>query len=153
MHGGFSLGQINVLTFSGATTMIQRGKHGGRVKPRRNIVGVCTKRACRFAIFPTCDGVEPRHCCGEVAVSSEHSQWASLSHETSAEHDQVGIDLAQGVVIQTKGLHRAGRERLGDHIRPCDKIPNNRLTFLCGEVQSQHTLARVCGMKNRRFFW
>ena len=66
-----------------------------RDEARRHVVGVGAERPGRGPVGPAAEVGEPGDGGGEIAVAGERRPGARLSHETGAEHHDVGLDGAE----------------------------------------------------------
>ena len=76
---------------------------------------------------------------------------SGLAVEARADHDEVGLDRGQRVVVEAEAAHRARREVLGDRVGPLDDEPAHELDRLrVLQVEGDVALADVEAVEHRR---
>ena len=125
--------------------MVERGEEEGDVEARGDEVGVGAE-VSRFAVGPAGQFVES----GEGGVVSAAALAvgvrAVLALSAAAEHDQIRVELAQGVVSETHADHGAGGEIVEDDVGPLDEPPGDGHARLGAEVDVERssTGAHLC---------
>ena len=118
MQRGFRLRLVEVLTLTGAPPIVERGQQRGGGEARHDVIGVRAEGSGGRAIGPSGEIVKAGNGGGHVAEARQPGLRPALAHQAGAQHDDVRLDLAQGLVIEAQVRNRAGRERLGDRRRP-----------------------------------
>src|SRR5271163_1104816 len=110
MHRRLRLRQVDVLSAPGAATIFQRGQNRANCETGRDTIGVGTIRSRGWPIWPSAEIAEPGDGSREIAIASEFRKRASLPHEATTDHYDLGLDLFECRVIQAEAAHRLGRE-------------------------------------------
>ena len=66
-----------------------------------------------------------------------------MAHQAARGHDQVGLHLAQRLVVEAQPDHGLGRERLQGHVGPAHEVERGPAGLGLGQVEGQAQLARV----------
>ena len=84
------------------------------------------------------------------AVAGHQRVGAVLAEQARAQHDQVGLDPAQRLVVESPRLHRLGGERLGHHVRPADQVEDHLPRLGTVGVERDAELAGVDAPERQR---
>src|SRR5690348_16297729 len=71
MERGLGLRLIDMLAFSSAPPIIERGEHRKRAETRRDVVGISAERSRRWPIRPSAQIVKARYCRGHIAETDK----------------------------------------------------------------------------------
>ena len=121
MDGALELREVDVLPLARAPAVVEGGDECEGADVRHEEVRIGDARADGLAVGPACQVVEAGCRLQGMAVSHVVRPGAGLAEEGHRDHDEVGADLAQLLVVEAELLERAGRERLRDDIRDGDK--------------------------------
>ena len=101
------LREVDVLAPAGAVAMVRRGENGGDREARRNggRVGAAQRR---LTVWPADHAVESGDGSAHRTEAGEHRKWSCLPHQAGTEHDQIRLQLPEGVIVQAPGTHRFG---------------------------------------------
>ena len=117
---GFGLGLVDVDALAGAVAVVEGGEDRGQGESGREVVGVGGVGSNRRAAGVAGQGDVAADRGAHGAEAGDSGERSFLSEEAGGEHDQVGFDLVEGVVVHAPGAHRAGREGLGQDVAPLD---------------------------------
>uniref|UniRef100_A0A6J7Q581 Unannotated protein n=1 Tax=freshwater metagenome TaxID=449393 RepID=A0A6J7Q581_9ZZZZ len=123
------LGEVDVLTHTGAPAVIECCEQRCHGKARRDVVGERAIRTAWRTVCPPGDPEEASHRCGHGAESGKTGQWPFLAEQAARQHDDRRVHLAQVLVVQTPRLHRLRREALGHHVGPTHEVVDHGSTL------------------------
>ena len=135
-----------MLALARAAAVIECREQRAHGEARRAVVGVGQVRAGWPPILPTGDIEEPGDRRRHVPEACELPERTCLAHHAARDHHQIRIDLPEIFVAQAPGGHRAGRERLDDHICPPSQITHDLTGLGLGQIERDCLLVGIGGM-------
>src|SRR5262249_54768731 len=122
MQRGLRLRLVDVLTLSGAPMVIECGKNRHCGETWRYIIRIRAEWTGRRPIGPSGEVVKSGYRGGHVTETGDSRKRPALPHQAGTQHDDVGLEFAQRLVVIAPRAHRLGRERLGHHLCPLQEI-------------------------------
>ena len=132
-----------MLALAGLVLMFECRQHGRGVIPRGDIVGVSPERAGRLAVGPTRRVEKARDGSRQIAEPGKVRVGAGLAHQAGAEHDDIGLDFCERLVVKAPFAHGFGRKGLGHHVCPAHQIKNDLTRLRLGQVQGHRQFAGI----------
>ena len=114
------LGGIDVLAFAGSASMVESSHDGRDEEARSDGVRVGDPWTVGRTVGPAGDLVEAGDGAGVEAVAGIAGGGTGLAHETSAHHEDGGVELMGDWIAEAKVVDGAGREALEVHVGPGD---------------------------------
>ena len=145
------LREIDVLALPGAVAVVERREHRRDREPRRDVVAV-GRHHRGGAVGPPGDTVEAGDRRAHRAEPGETGQRAALPEEAAAQHDQIGFDRLQRLVVEPPRRHRLRRERLADDVGPAHEVAKHRPPLLAAQVERHAELPGVHVLVQHRLF-
>src|SRR5260221_4312322 len=96
----FRLGNVDIAALTSPTVMVQGGKQHHQGETRPDVLGIGAQWPGGRPVRPANKVREARHRSTDVAVASEGRVRSRRAHERRAQHDQLRVDLAYGLVVQ-----------------------------------------------------
>src|SRR6266851_7384425 len=135
MNRCLDLRNVDVLALAGPPLVIEGGQQSGGNELWRSEISVRRERSGRWAVGPACQLTEACHAGAHRAVAGQHSMQTGLSVEAAAQHDQIGLDFTQRLIIHAPGLHRSRWEVLNNDVGPVYKAQCGDARLGCSEIE------------------